>query len=147
MIRKLSNTENDHYLLLAFLRSVDAEFGIPLSSKVDLKEYTSKLLNRASVLVVEEESQIQSGVMFYCNKDDSVAYEPLLGTLPQAQGHGYARRLLQEMIKECRQKGLSRILTDSINPIAVSLYHSMGFEEIGRETEDGREKVFMQYQL
>lgn len=57
-----------------------------------------------------------------------------LYVMPEAQGRGLGRRLVQERIDAARQMGLSRLFTDTVrgNMPMLSLYASLGFREIPR---------------
>jgi GNAT superfamily N-acetyltransferase len=57
-----------------------------------------------------------------------------LYVMPEAQGRGLGRRLVQERIEAARRMGLTRLLTDTVrgNMPMLSLYASLGFREIPR---------------
>ena len=132
MIYHLKNVPNDYQLLLHYFQTVDNDFGISLSRKVDLKEYTSKLLKYGYVYAIMDENRqdILSCIVFYCNDMDThIAYLPLLSTRADARGKGDGKLLVNEMIQCCKQKGMCRIICDSVNPVAVKLYKSLGITE------------------
>lgn len=149
MIKRLRNEKEDKDLLLSYLYLVDADFGIPLSSKHNLEDYASKLLRLGVVIVVVIDGEIQSCRAFYCNNTESrVAYGSMMSTLPKARGKGYAKLLVEEMIKICRVKGFKSIISSSINPVAISLYKSVGYQEIDRNvTEGGKICVTLEYKI
>ena len=123
MKRQLVDAEKDKKLLLSYLIRVNDSFGVPLTQKVQLPDYISKLLRLGCVLVMIEGDEILSCVAFYCNDmENRIAYCVLVSTVPQAQGKGYARLLINEMIKICKSKSFVSIETSSINPIAIALY-------------------------
>jgi len=53
---------------------------------------------------------------------------------PQAQGHGYGRRMLRRLIDMARWQRAERVFLEvrPSNKVAIALYHDMGFNEIGR---------------
>ncbi|ROT99479.1 GNAT family N-acetyltransferase [Histidinibacterium lentulum] len=57
-----------------------------------------------------------------------------LYVMPEAQGRGLGRRLVQERIDAGRAMGLTRLFTDTVrgNMPMLSLYASLGFREIPR---------------
>ncbi len=57
-----------------------------------------------------------------------------LYVVPEAQGVGLGRRLVQERIDAARQMGITRLFTDTVrgNMPMLSLYASLGFREIPR---------------
>lgn len=150
MIYHLKNVPNDYQLLLHYFQTVDNDFGISLSRKVDLKEYTSKLLKYGYVYAIMDENRqdILSCIVFYCNDMDThIAYFPLLSTRADARGKGYAKLLVNEMIQCCKQKGMCRIICDSVNPVAVKLYKSLGFTEYQVQRCEQLTKTFLKLDL
>lgn len=57
-----------------------------------------------------------------------------LYVMPEAQGRGLGRRLVQERIDAARQMGLTSLFTDTVrgNMPMLSLYASLGFRQIPR---------------
>ncbi len=55
-------------------------------------------------------------------------------TAPEVQGHGHGRRLLRSLLKAARNRGAQRVFLEvrPSNTIAIALYDSEGFNEIGR---------------
>ncbi|MFN3236120.1 MAG: ribosomal protein S18-alanine N-acetyltransferase [Pseudomonadales bacterium] len=53
---------------------------------------------------------------------------------PDYQGEGFGRLLVEHLVKCARAKGAGRTILEvrPSNPVAIALYHSMGFTEIGR---------------
>ncbi len=53
---------------------------------------------------------------------------------PESQGAGIGRQILEHMLDVTRDSGCHLILLEArpSNPVAVHLYRSMGFEQIGR---------------
>lgn len=150
MIYHLKNAPNDYQLLLHYFQTVDNDFGISLSRKVDLKEYTSKLLKYGYVYAIMDENRqdLLSCIVFYCNDMDThIAYLPLLSTRAHARGKGYAKLLVNEMIQCCKQKGMYRIICDSVNPVAVKLYKSLGFTEYQVQRCEQLTKTFLKLDL
>ena len=148
MIRQLQNTVEDKNLLVSYLRAVDNDFHIPLSSKQNLEEYASKLLEHGIVIVVMDAEKIVSCRGFYCNNQTSgIAYGSMMSTLSIARGKGYARLLIDNMINICREKGFKSIISSSVNPIAISLYKTVGYKEIKEEFCNGVLCVTLEYKL
>jgi len=53
---------------------------------------------------------------------------------PHRQSHGFGRRLLRDLVRVARQNGAARVFLEvrPSNASAIALYHSEGFNEIGR---------------
>ena len=138
----------DEQLLNDYLHQVDNDFAIPISYKVDIKEYASRLLNAGHVVAVEDAGVCVSVVGFYCNDERlRTAHLSILRTLKSHQGRGYAKQLVNEAIKFSRQAGMLKISCDSVNPGAVSLYKSVGFKEVRCVKVAGLEKKFLEYNI
>ncbi len=69
---------------------------------------------------------------------------------PQCQSRGLGRRLLRDLVRVARQHGAARVFLEvrPSNASAIALYHSEGFNEIGRRpryypAESGREDALV----
>lgn len=69
---------------------------------------------------------------------------------PERQGRGHGRYLLRALVKLAGERGAQRLFLEvrPSNPQAIALYHSEGFNEIGRRpryypTRDGREDALV----
>jgi ribosomal-protein-alanine N-acetyltransferase len=69
---------------------------------------------------------------------------------PAVQNQGYGRKMMQHLINEARRQQAEVLLLEvrPSNPIAIGLYDSMGFNEIGRRKDyypalEGREDAVM----
>jgi ribosomal-protein-alanine N-acetyltransferase len=69
---------------------------------------------------------------------------------PGRQGRGLGRRLLRRMLELARWQGVGRLFLEvrPSNPVAIALYRSEGFVEIGRRpryypARDGREDAIV----
>lgn len=146
MIIRLQFTADDYRRLVDYLLDVDKDFGISLSSKVQIPVYAEKILQDGRVYMIEECGQTLALICFYCNDHKThIAHLPILSTKRQARGKGYARVLIQRMIADCKEEHMVRICCDSINPIAVSLYKSLGFIEDRREELQSQTKIYLSY--
>ena len=146
MIVRLQSTMDDCRRLVDYLLDVDEDFGTPLSCKVQIPVYAEKILQNGRVYVIEENDQYLALICFYCNDcKRHIAHLPILSTKRQARGKGYARVLIQQMIADCREEHMVRICCDSVNPVAVSLYKSLGFVEDCREGLQSQTKVYLSY--
>ena len=73
-----------------------------------------------------------------------------LCTAPERQSGGLGRHLLRALLKMARDHGVQRVFLEvrPSNPQAIALYHSEGFNEIGRRpryypAENGREDALV----
>ncbi len=124
--------------ILEFLKNVDADFPTPLSHRVDLAEYVKKLIEKATLCVIEENNKIVSLVAGYTkNTDNRIGYITVVGTLQQFRGKGYGARLVNEFIEKCRQNHLLgvHLHTEQENFSAIRLYKKLGFVDYCVENE------------
>lgn len=129
----------DEPALLAFLETIDHSFDPPLSSRVQLGQWTRKVLDLGTVMVAGEGRKFQGVIAFYCNdKETKRAFISLLGVVESARRQGIGRSLLGEAINICGREGMKSavVTTEANNRAAVALYETMGFsldpEETGR---------------
>lgn len=144
MIIKLDNSEKSKNILVDYLVDVDTEFNIPLSRKINFLSFADKILSKGNVYLVYEDCIYCAMICFYCNDTiEHKAYLPILSTKALARGRGYAKQLIETMIEVCRLHKMTCILCDSVNPIAISIYKSMGFITYKEEYDGGVRKEFL----
>lgn len=141
---KLSNTSNNINLLTQYLCEVDNDFEIPLSSRTELKIFSLKLLLHGHVFFAIEKKQAVGLIAFYCNNyENHQAYIPILSVKQNYRSKGYARQLINIAINVCRLYKMSTVAVDSINPIAINLYKSVGFKTYKTDDITGMTKEYM----
>ena len=145
MIIQLNNNEKDIHILVNYLKDVDQDFGTPLSSKTNLEELAQKTLAYGHAYIVQENNNVVALVTFYCNdKINLKAFLPILSVKKECRGKGYARQLVNIVITESRLHGMHTVCVDSVNPVAIGLYKSVGFETINVEQQSGIVKEYLQ---
>ena len=121
-----------------FLLEVDKEFPVPLSSKVDLKEFSKKLFEKATVITETKDNKIVSMIAGYTeNTENNLAYISILATNKDYRGQGFAGKLLDKFIAVCKQKGLNGVHLYAVrtNENALAVYNKRGFTEYVVENE------------
>jgi ribosomal protein S18 acetylase RimI-like enzyme len=68
---------------------------------------------------------------------------------PDHQGRGYGRRLMALAEQEARRLGFTAITlyTNERMTENIELYNKLGYRELGRKTEQGYDRVYMQKSL
>lgn len=113
--------------LYGFFQEIDNDFSPSLSSKVDIEEYTIKILNNAE-LIADVDHELRGLVVLYCNDVlKKKAYIPLCGVRKDYRGNGIARNLMIRAIETARIRGMKVLGIHSNNEIALNLYKSLGF--------------------
>lgn len=133
-----------------FLRKVDKDFPVPLSSKQELKEFAKKLSQKATLCVACEGDELLALVAGYTDAlTDGMAYISVVATLEKARGKGLAKRLMGEFIDICKQKNIKAVhlYTVPSNIPAVSMYKSLGFADYFVENEPRPEDTHLIYYL
>ncbi|MCC5881999.1 MAG: GNAT family N-acetyltransferase [Halomonas sp.] len=98
---------------------------------VDLKDYASKLLNRAEIRFHYSEGNCQGFIAYYCNdKESRCGYISLVLVAHTAQGTGLAGELLEHVIDAMERRKFTRVRlqVDHDNPRAINFYKRHGFE-------------------
>ena len=130
MIKKL----DEKYLekLNNFLNEIDSDFPIPLSEKVDLFEFSKKILSLGIVFAEFDGDTICGAILFYANDTETkTAYVSVLGVLKSHRKKGIAQRLLSECIKTLSEMDFKTVslYTHKTNLGAIALYEKNGFKK------------------
>ena len=139
VIFKLRNTEENQVRLFHYLQTIDSEFVIPLSGKVDLNEYAKKILAHGIVLVTFSNGKISSMIGAYCNdKTNHISYVPILTISKQAQLDGFhSRDYLEPLIKLLHDAGMKKFYCQTANRTVAILYKRLGFTELYQDKING----------
>jgi ribosomal protein S18 acetylase RimI-like enzyme len=88
------------------------------------------------------------GFVVLIDEADSLLLDNL-AVHPTAQGHGLGRVLISFAEHEAARRGFERIrlYTNERMLMALALYHSLGYQEIVRMTEEGFSRVYMAKRL
>lgn len=118
---------------------LDGEFVPPLSTRIDLEQYSKKMDEYATVLAaLSANGDLKGAIAFYCNDiQTKVAYITYLGVARFARGQGLGSALLDACIAKCAEVGMLRIdvKTWESNAPAIRLYQSRLFEVKGLESD------------
>lgn len=138
-------TEGEIY---RFLQKVDDKFPTPLSKKQDLKCFSKKLFEKATVVVKHENEEIVAMVAGYTeNIVDNIAYITILATLECARGKGYAKGIIEDFFEICKSKKIKAVhlYAAPSNIPAVNLYKKIGFVQYKIENEPRKEDLHLIY--
>jgi GNAT superfamily N-acetyltransferase len=120
-----------------------ARMGKPPGPMLD--DYAA-LVVEGVVWVIEEADKLV-GVLVLLPKSDHLLLDNV-AVRPSPQGKGFGRQLLEFAEAEALRQGYGeiRLYTNQMMTENQRLYASTGYEEIGRGTEAGYERVFMRKQ-
>lgn len=134
--------------LIEFLKKIDKDFPVPISSKVDLDEYAKKILDKATLMIRRDNNTIVGMVIGYNNCIcDDMAYISLVGVDSESRNKGIAKTLIKRFIADCKEKGIGKVhlYTDSTNVGAIRMYERLGFKPYVQYNEPRPEDVHLIY--
>ena len=108
----------------------DNDFIPRLSSRVDIKEYTKKLFDNASFVLIKTNNSISGVVALYCNDFEKyTAYISSVCIKMEFRGLKYGTVLITETIKYSKNIGMKSVMLEvsKENIIAYNLYLKHGF--------------------
>jgi ribosomal-protein-alanine N-acetyltransferase len=102
-----------------------------LNEKVDVRLQN---LNSELLYITESNNQVGSLILIY-NENSASIYS--VEVLNAHRGKGYGKKLVENAINRCREKGcnLIELNTEVDNTVANNLYKSMGFQLNGLKDE------------
>jgi len=146
-IEKLSGI-SDTPRLEAYLKLSDGWTTPLLSSRVDLSEFTKKiLLNGVAIMAVDAGYSDIGVAAFYCNDPiGRCAYLTHLGVTPEHRGYGVGKALLDHVKAHAKSMGMASMMLEVYkkNDSARRFYLSSGFIETTSESNPTTpESVYM----
>lgn len=118
-------------MIQSFLCTIDKDFPIHLSDKVNLDEYANKLYKNATICCKVNNGEIIGMVAGYTeNIVDDMAYIALVGVKKEYRGRGIAPKLIEQFINISHNKKINKIhlYTDVSNISAMRMYEKLGFK-------------------
>jgi ribosomal protein S18 acetylase RimI-like enzyme len=111
-----------------------------------LDDYSARI-SEGVVWVIEDDTSIV-GILVLLPKPDHLLLDNI-AVAPSRQGFGFGRRLLAFAEAEAMRQGYREIQLYTHETMTENqrLYAAIGYEETGRGTEAGYERVFMRKQL
>lgn len=135
-IIEFSNTKPDQDTLYILLIRIDTLFEPSLSKRVDLWDYSQKLLSKGKVFSIVNYVGERVGILaIYVNdRVNKNAFISLLGVLPEYQGTSLSSDILMKAIEIAVENGMTKIFLEvsASNSQAISFYRKYGFFEVGR---------------
>ena len=132
--------------LQELLDEVDDEYVPRLSSRVNLSEYVSKIVNNASVFAIYENRRLSAFAAVYCNDmSNKSAYLTMIAVRKGCRGRGLALSLLKSSLQYLRglQFSLLKLEVYKNNSRAFGIYRKLGFEII----DESSSSLFMQVRI
>ncbi|GAB1152044.1 MAG: GNAT family N-acetyltransferase [Shewanella algae] len=136
----------NYKLVYELLSRVDADFNPPLSSSLDLVEYSKKICTNASLFKkIKNNSLIGLCAIYATDKSNFQAYLTMLAIDPVYRGLGLAKELLTEMEEYVLSQGFKciRLEVYKTNVGAFLMYKSFGYEIV----EESCSSYFLQKKI
>ena len=130
MTLNFSTDSSDVATILRHLQCCDASFQPPLSKRVDLADYASKLAHTATRFEAWSGCCLVGLVAIYCNTPGrSKAFVSNVSVLPANTGQGIGQSLMVNAIDHARALGFTNLSleVDARASSALRLYQKLGF--------------------
>ena len=91
--------------------------------------------NARGVFVCEADGQVVGYITARIDSESKIGWIPNMGILPEHQGSGLGKRLMQTALDYLRDQGMecAKIETLEQNPVTSQFYPSVGFQEVARQ--------------
>ena len=136
------STTNDIYI---HLESCDNQFVPRLSSKVELKEYSKKIGDKAIRFEAWDKKTLIGLVAAYRNRQEGFLYITNVSVEIKYQGKGIAKQLLYSSIIFANENNLNfiELEVNKRNENAINLYKKLKFENL----KENSESYFFTYKI
>jgi ribosomal protein S18 acetylase RimI-like enzyme len=112
------------------LSRCDSDFVPPLSARVDIGDYASKIANKAARFEAWSDGTLVGLIAAYCNdQENHIAYITSVSVLKEWTGKGIAARLVARCVAHAKVLGMRQVSLEvaSGNTPAIKLYEKSGF--------------------
>lgn len=91
--------------------------------------------NPDGIFVAEADGQVVGYITSRTDPESKIGWIPNLAVLPEYQGRGIAKRLMQSCLDYLRASGMShaKIETLAHNEVGSNFYPNVGFQEVSRQ--------------
>lgn len=132
--------------LIRLLEDCDNDFIPKLSSRVNISDYSKKLLDKAEINSLVSGNKIVGIVAFYCNDfENKIAFISSLCVNKSYRGFGLSKRLIDTVIEFAKNKNFKfiRLEVGIANYKARKLYEKFNFYTIDKKEDT----IIMQYEI
>ena len=145
---RILDAKKDSDLLFKIVEHENEVFGEATVGNWNIKPFAK--YGKVFVMLSDDEDELMSVIEVLSSFDRESAYVYGVSTVPKFQKNGYAKILLQFVIKTLKEMGIKKIelTVDMDNFIAKRIYEKLGFEIVGNldnEYGDNIERYLMRY--
>jgi ribosomal protein S18 acetylase RimI-like enzyme len=130
----------------SLLNEIDAEFQPSLSSRMSIRDYAVKVVDKAAVLSIHDQGKLAAFIAIYCNNlQTRIAFMTMLAVAKVQRKRGLAINLVQTSIRYLKGINFVKYKLDvyKTNQEAIALYQKMGFRGAG----ENEQSLFMELDL
>lgn len=133
------------YDIYIHLMSCESQFVPRLSTKVELKQYSKKIYDKATRFEGWDKKSLIGLVAAYCNRQDGCLYITNVSVENLYQGHGIAKQLLRISIIFAKENNFNfiELEVNKKNKNAINLYKKLNFENL----KENLESCFFTYKI
>jgi L-amino acid N-acyltransferase YncA len=120
-----------------FVESSTATFEITAPDEPEMRKRRQAVLDRGLPYLVAELEGFIVGFCYASQFRPREGYrftvEDSIYVRPDCIGHGVGKMLLNELIRECKEKGCHSMVACicGVNPVSIKLHASLGFQQVG----------------
>ena len=141
--------------IVKFFRKIDNDFLPPLSSKINIVDWSKKIIDKAvNILAYVEKNnnlEIIGVISFYCNDHlKFYSYIPFIGIIKEYRSKGIASILFNMCWEHLKEKDFKLVGIETWEGIkSFSIYKKIGFKEIDNTVvrENGLKTIYMEMYL
>ena len=134
--------------IFAHLQACDDSYLPPLSDRVDIGDYATKIFENAATFEAWNESGLVGMVAAYLNQADRSAFITSVSVERESRGQGIASKLLGQCLAKARSQGMANVALEVFreNASAIELYRKHGFSEHGADAGTVRMQLLLSEQ-
>lgn len=128
------------------LNKIEGDFDPPLSSTMDIAEYSKKLYKNATIFSAHDNGQLVAMMAVYCNNTvDKIAFGTMLAVAESHRIYGLGPILIKTTISYLKKRSFKAFKLEiyKTNPRVITLYKRLKFSVVS-ETD---KTVFVQLDL
>ena len=147
---RILDAKKDSDLLFKIVEHENEVFGEATVGNWNIKPFAK--YGKVFVMLSDDEDELMSVIEVLSSFDRESAYVYGVSTVPKFQKNGYAKILLQFVMKTLKEMGIKKIelTVDMDNFTAKRIYEKLGFEiadNLDNEYGDNVERYLMRYSL
>lgn len=123
-------------LIQDLLFDISDDFIPPLSTSVNIENYSDKIVTNATILSIFDCGKLAGFMAVYCNDPEKqVGYGTMLAIAKSHRSYGIGTQLIKMTVEHLKKRGFRKFCLEiyKSNPRVITLYKRLGFA-IERET-------------